>query len=71
MTRKWLVAAKKNSLQPTDEKLWYWVHLCYIFEMYAEGKELFSLVSENNVSSWYFECTKKIVKACEQKLRLA
>ena len=43
--------AGQNSLQPSDEKLCDWVHFCYIFEMYAEGKELFSLVSENNVNS--------------------
>ena len=63
--------AGQNSLQPSNEKLCDWVHFCYIFEMYAEGKELFSLVSENNVNHWYFERTKRIVKACEQKLKLA
>ena len=63
--------AGHNPLQPSGEKLCDWIHFCYIFEMYAEGKELFSLISENNVNSWYYERTKKIVKACDQKLRLA
>lgn len=59
-----------SSLQPTDEKLCDWVSFCYTFEKYAEGKALFSLVSENDVNSWYYERTKKIAKVCEQKTRL-
>jgi hypothetical protein len=61
----------RNSLQPSDEKICDWVNFCYTFGMYIEGRELFGLVSRDEVNLWYFERTKKIAKACEQKAKLA
>jgi len=60
-----------SSLQPSGEKLCDWVNFCYTFEMYAEGKDLFYLVSRSDINPWYYERTKKIAKACEQKVKLA
>jgi hypothetical protein len=56
---------------PDDEVLCDWVHFCYTFAMYTEGKDMFSLVSGNEVNTWYYERTKKIAKVCEQKAKLA
>jgi len=60
----------RSSLQHSDEKLCDWINFCYTFEMYAEGKDLFSLVSGAEVNPWYYERTKKIAKVCEQKAKL-
>lgn len=60
----------RSSLQLSDEKLCEWINFCYTFGMYAEGKDLFSLVSGAEVNPWYYERTKKIAKACEQKAKV-
>jgi len=60
----------RSSLQLSDEKLCDWVNFCYTFGMYAEGKDLFALVSGADVNPWYYERTKKIAKVCEQKAKL-
>ncbi|MEN4011379.1 MAG: winged helix-turn-helix domain-containing protein [Bellilinea sp.] len=60
-----------RSLLPiSDEKLCDWINFCYIFGMYSEGRELFSLVNGVEINAWYFERTKRIAKACEQKMHL-
>jgi len=60
----------RGTTQVSDEKLCDWVQFCYIFELYSEGSELFSLVSEAEVNPWYFERTKRIARVCEQKMNL-
>ena len=61
----------RSSQQINDEKLCDWVNFCYTLKLYSEGKDLFSLVSGLDVNPWYYERTKKISKACEQKIKLA
>jgi hypothetical protein len=60
----------RSLLQPKDEKICDWINLCYMFSLYTEAKELFSLVNEADVNPWYYERTKKISKACEHKALL-
>ena len=59
----------RTSTQLSDEKICDWVNFCYTFGMYSEGKDLFSLVSSNDVNPWYYARTKKIAKACETKVQ--
>jgi hypothetical protein len=58
-----------SSYQPTDEKICDWIYLCYTFEMYGEGRDLFCLIDLTDINPWYYERTKKIAKACEQKVK--
>lgn len=60
----------RSILQPNDEKICDWVNLCYMFSLYTEAKELFSLVNEADVNPWFYERTKKIAKACEHKAKM-
>jgi hypothetical protein len=60
----------RSSIPTSDEKLCDWVNFCYIFRLYSEGRELFSLVNGAEVNPWYFERTKRIAKVCEQKMNL-
>jgi len=60
----------RSALQPSDEKLCDWVNFCYTFAMYAEGKDLFSLVSGSEVHPWYYERTRKIARVCETKCNI-
>jgi hypothetical protein len=60
----------RSVLQPSDEKLCDWVNFCYTFAMYAEGKDLFSLVSGSEVHPWYYERTRKIARVCETKCNI-
>lgn len=53
--------------RPTDEQLCDWVNFCYTFEMYAEGRDLFRLVSPDGVNPWYLARTKKVAKICEMR----
>jgi hypothetical protein len=55
--------------RPSDEKLCDWVQFCYTFELYAEGRDLFALVSGENTNSWYFERTRKVARICEMRAR--
>lgn len=57
--------AGQSDQQPSDEKLCDWIHFCYTFELYSEGKDLFSLVSPDSVYPWYYDKTKRIAKICE------
>ena len=54
----------RSALQPEDEKLCDWINFCYIFELYVEGIEIFSLVNSEAVHPWYYERTKKIARLC-------
>ncbi len=56
-----------SSMQPSDEKICDWVYFCYTFELYSEGRDLFALISRNEVNPWYYERTKKLAKLCEIK----
>jgi hypothetical protein len=60
----------RSSIQISDEKLCEWVNFCYTFEMYKHAINLFSLIGQGEVNPWYYERTKKIVKACEQKVKV-
>jgi restriction endonuclease Mrr len=59
----------RSSMQPSDEKLCDWVNFCYMFRMYVEGKDLFALVSGNEVDHWHYERTRKMARICEQKAK--
>lgn len=54
----------RTASRPSDEQLCDWINLCYAFEMYAQGAELFRLVARENVNEWYFERTRKLAKIC-------
>ena len=54
--------------RPSDERLCDWVHLCYEFELYREGRELFALVDPTQVNPWYYERTKRLAKVCAMKV---
>lgn len=59
--------AGQSDQQPSNEKLCDWVNFCYILELYAEGQQLFSLVSLDEIHPWYYDKTKKIARICEIK----
>lgn len=54
-----------RSLSPSDETLCEWVQFCYTFELFKEGAALFRLVRADTVSSWLYERTRKLARACE------
>jgi hypothetical protein len=54
--------------RPSDERLCDWVHLCYEFELYREGQELFDLVDPTQVNPWYYERAKRLAKVCAMKV---
>ena len=54
--------------RPSDERLCDWVHLCYEFELYREGRELFALVDPAQVNPWYYERAKRLAKVCAMKV---
>ena len=54
--------------RPSDERLCDWVHLCYEFELYREGRELFALVDPTQVNPWYYERAKRLAKVCAMKV---
>jgi hypothetical protein len=43
----------RSDMFPEDEKLCDWINFCYNFDLYAEGRELFALVSPDAVHPWY------------------
>lgn len=57
-----------RTARPSDERLCDWVHLCYDFELYREGKELFALVDPAQVNPWYYGRAKRLAKVCDMKL---
>ncbi len=54
--------------RPSDERLCDWVHLCYEFELYREGRDLFALVDPMQVNPWYYERAKRLAKVCAMKV---
>ena len=54
--------------RPSDERLCDWVHLCYEYELYREGRDLFALVDPAQVNSWYYERAKRLAKVCAMKV---
>lgn len=54
--------------RPSDERLCDWVHLCYEFELYCEGRDLFALVDPTQVNSWYYERARRLAKVCAMKV---
>jgi len=49
---------------PTSEKLCDWVTMCYTFELYSEGVDLFGFVDLLDVNEWYYTRTKKLARLC-------
>jgi hypothetical protein len=50
--------------RPSDERLCDWIHLCYEFELYHEGRDLFPLVDPSQVNPWYYERARRLAKVC-------
>jgi hypothetical protein len=53
--------------RPSDERLCDWIHLCYEFELYHEGRDLFPLVDPSQVNPWYYERARRLAKVCAMK----
>jgi len=53
--------------RPNDERLCDWVHFCYTFGLNIEGRDLFALVNEADVSAWCLERTRKLARICSLK----
>lgn len=53
--------------RPSDEKLCDWVHFCYNFGLFAEGRDLFRVVDPSQVHPWYFERTRRLARVCDMK----
>lgn len=53
--------------RPSDERLCDWVHFCYTFELYAEGRDLFGLVDPASVNPWYYERTRRLAAICAMR----
>jgi hypothetical protein len=56
-----------RSGRPSDEKLCDWVHFCYSFGLFAEGRELFRVVDPSQVHPWYYERTRRLARVCDMK----
>ena len=54
--------------RPSDERICDWVHLCYEYELYREGRDLFALVDPSQVNPWYYERAKRLAKVCAMKM---
>lgn len=54
--------------RPSDERLCDWVHLCYEFELFREGWDLFALVDPIQVNPWYYGRAKRLAKVCGMKM---
>jgi hypothetical protein len=54
----------RSDHRPTDEKICDWIQFCYLFELYAEGRDLYKLISADGVNAWYLERTRKLAKIC-------
>ena len=57
----------RKEYRPTDQQLCEWVQFCYTFELYAEGRDLFSLVNSTEVHPWLWERTRKLASICDLK----
>ena len=58
-----------RSSRPSDEKLCDWVHFCYNFGHFAEGRDLFRVVDPSQVHPWYYERTRRLARVCDMKAR--
>lgn len=58
-----------RSGRPSDEKLCDWVHFCYNFGLFAEGRDLFRVVDPSQVHPWYYERTRRLARVCDMKAR--
>ncbi len=58
-----------RSSRPGDEKLCDWVHFCYTFGLFAEGRDLFRMVDPSQVHPWYYERTRRLARVCDMKAR--
>lgn len=54
----------RSDHRPSDEKICDWIQFCYLFELYAEGRDLYKLISADGVNVWYLERTRKLAKIC-------
>jgi hypothetical protein len=54
--------------RPSDEVLCDWVHFCYNFELYREGRDLFGLIDPSQVNDWYYDRAKRLAKVCAMKV---
>ncbi|MFQ5614316.1 MAG: hypothetical protein ACE5H9_19515, partial [Anaerolineae bacterium] len=50
--------------RPPDDVLCDWVQLCYTFELFKEGAEIFSLIDPATVQPWLYERTRRLAKIC-------
>lgn len=51
------------------EQICQWIHFCYLFEMYWEGKELFKMLSEDEIPEGLYNWAKKLAEACGLRVR--
>ncbi|GFP28139.1 hypothetical protein HKBW3S42_00420 [Candidatus Hakubella thermalkaliphila] len=66
------IKAFLNGKLPGDtgyEQICQWIHFCYLLEMYWEGKELFKMLSEDEIPEGPYNWAKKLAEACELKVR--
>lgn len=59
----------RSDYRPTDEKICDWIQFCYLFELNAEGRDLFKLLAHDDVNPWYLERTRKFAKICELRAK--
>jgi hypothetical protein len=58
-----------RSARPSDDVLCDWVQLCYTFELYQEGVDLFKLISPAAVQPWLYERARRIAKVCRLRAK--
>lgn len=56
-----------SAARPSDERLCDWVHFCYEFQLYHEGRDIFALVNSERVNSWYYDRARRLAKVCTMK----
>lgn len=49
---------------PSGEMLCDWVQICYTFEQFDEGYELFKLIEPGAVNEWFYARTKRLAQVC-------
>jgi hypothetical protein len=59
---------KGRASRPSDEVLCDWVHFCYSFELYREGRDLFRLIDPSRVNDWYYDRTRRLARVCAMKV---
>jgi len=66
------IKAFLNGKLPGDtsyEQICQWIHFCNLFEMYWEGKELFKMLSKDEIPASLYNWTKKLAEACGLRVR--